>query len=121
MKRFKEIASRNVIFWSLALAVSGLFLLSTLTVSGQPAASAGEATYNAKCAGCHGPDGSGDTKMGKMMKVRDLRSAEVQKQTDAQLAEIIAKGKSPMPPTKSLDKAKIDEVVAYLRELGKKK
>ena len=71
---------------------------------------------------CHGPDGSGDTAMGKKMKIRDLRSADVQKQTDAQLAEIIAKGKSPMQGyDKTLDKAKIDDVVAYLRELGKKK
>jgi hypothetical protein len=46
---------------------------------------------------CHGQDGSGDTAMGKKLKVRDLRSAEVQSQTDAQLTDIITKGKPPMP------------------------
>jgi mono/diheme cytochrome c family protein len=70
---------------------------------------------------CHAADGSGDTAMGKKMKLRDLRSADVQKQSDVQLAEIIAKGKPPMPAyEKQLDKKKIDEVVAYIRELGKK-
>jgi mono/diheme cytochrome c family protein len=59
--------------------------------------------------------------MGKKMKLRDLRSAEVQKQSDAQLTEIIAKGKSPMQAyEKQLGKEKIQELVAYLRQLGKK-
>ena len=38
--------------------------------------------FKAKCASCHGPDGAGATAVGKAMKVRDLRSAEVQKQSD---------------------------------------
>lgn len=122
MKRSNGGASRLVIGWSLAMGVAALFLLSSFSIAGQPPASGGEATYKAKCAMCHGPDGGGDTLMGKKMKVRDLRTADVQKQTDAQLAEIIAKGKSPMQGyDKTLDKAKIDDLVAYLRELGKKK
>jgi len=55
------------------------------------------ATYKAKCASCHGADGSGSTAAGKALKVSDLRSAEVQKQSDAQLYGIIAKGKEKMP------------------------
>lgn len=103
-------------------AVPSWILLASLSRAGQPPAGGGEATYKAKCAMCHGADGSGDTTMGKKMKVKDLRSEEVQKQTDAELAGIIAKGKSPMSAyEKQLDKAKIDEVVAYLRELAKKK
>ena len=39
------------------------------------------ADYKAKCATCHGPDGKGDTAMGKTMKVKDLGSADVQKQS----------------------------------------
>ena len=90
--------------------------------AGATAADEGEVTYKAKCAMCHGQDGSGDTAMGKKLKVRDLRSAEVQSQTDAQLTDIINKGKSPMPGyEKQLDKEKIKQVLAYLRELGKKK
>src|SRR6266567_7683855 len=119
MKRLKERASWQAIRWSLAIGVTSIFLLSTLSIAGQPPASGGEATYKAKCAMCHGADGGGDTVMGKKMKVRDLRSDDVQKQTDAELAGIISKGKSPMQGyEKTLDKAKIDDLVAYLRDLG---
>lgn len=84
-------------------------------------ASKGQETFKGKCASCHGPDGKGQTAMGKMMKVKDLGSAEVQKQTDKELSDIISKGKSPMPGFGSqLKKAQIDELVAYVRELGKK-
>jgi len=122
MKKSAGISRQQVISWLLAMAVFGLILLSSFSIAGSPAASDGAATFKAKCAMCHGADGGGDTTMGKKMKVRDLRSADVQKQTDAQLAEIISKGKSPMQGyDKTLDKAKIDDVVAYLRELGKKK
>lgn len=122
MKRSNAKAGWKVISWSLALVVPGLFLLSSLSAAGQPPAGDGEATFKAKCAMCHGQDGSGDSAMGKRMKVKDLRSAEVQKQSDAELADIIAKGKSPMMAYgKQLDKEKIDQVVAFLRELGKKK
>ena len=82
---------------------------------------AGEETYKAKCAGCHGPDGSGATVMGKKFKLRDLRSPDVQKQSDADLHGIIAKGKPPMPGfEKTLDDAKIQELVAFTRSIATK-
>jgi mono/diheme cytochrome c family protein len=75
-----------------------------------------------KCASCHAADGSGDTPAGKKLSVRDFRSEEVQKQTDAQLAEIINKGKNKMPAyEKSLKEAQVKELVAYIRALAKKK
>ena len=39
----------------------------------------GAAIFKTKCAPCHGADGSGQTPVGKNLKVKDLRSAEVQK------------------------------------------
>jgi cytochrome c6 len=111
-----------VVRLALALAVPSLIVLATISNAGPPPAGAGETIFKAKCAMCHGADGVGDTTMGKKMKVRDLSSAEVQKQTDAELTDIIAKGKSPMSAyEKQLDKEKIKQVVSYLRELGKKK
>lgn len=80
-----------------------------------------EANYKAKCAGCHGPDGTGSTPAGKAMKVRDFHAPEVQKETDAELADIIANGKNKMP--KYADKLKdpeIKDLAAYVRGLGKK-
>jgi len=81
----------------------------------------GAATFKGKCAMCHGPDGSGKTAMGEKFGIRDLRSADVQKQSDAQLTEIVTQGKNKMPPYDGkLTKEQIDQVVAYVRSLGKK-
>jgi mono/diheme cytochrome c family protein len=99
----------------LAIAVFAATALATCAVA------AGEETFKAKCAGCHGPDGSGNTAMGKKFKLRDLRSADVQKQSDEDLQGVIEKGKPPMPAFgKSLDTAKVQELVAYIRSVATK-
>jgi cytochrome c6 len=78
------------------------------------------AIYKAKCAMCHGPDGKGQTPVGKSMKVRDLGSAEVQKMTNAELNKVIADGKGKMPAYKSkLDQASIDALIEFIRTLKK--
>lgn len=81
----------------------------------------GEPTYKAKCAMCHGPDGAGKTVMGEKLKARDLRLPEVQKQTDAELTQIITKGKEKMQGYDGkLTKEQIGQLVSYIRELAKK-
>ena len=81
----------------------------------------GAATFKAKCALCHGANGAGDTTTGKSMKVRDLRSAEVQKQTDVELTKVISGGKGKMPPYgKQLSTADIEALIAYIRTLKAK-
>ena len=80
----------------------------------------GAASYKSKCAACHGPDGSGDMPMGKALKVRDLRSNEIQKQTDLELTKVIAGGKGKMPPFgKKMTTEEIQSVIAFLRTLKK--
>jgi mono/diheme cytochrome c family protein len=82
----------------------------------------GAALFKTKCAACHGADGSGDTAMGKTLKIRDLRSADVQKQTDAELTEITTNGKGKMPAYKGkLTDDQIKQLVAAIRDLAKKK
>jgi len=82
------------------------------------AAADGAALYKAKCASCHGADGSGQTAMGKAMKLRDLRSPEVQKQSDAELTKVTADGKGKMPAYKGkLTDAEISALVAHMRTL----
>lgn len=88
-----------------------------------PALHAAEAaaTFKAKCAMCHGADAAGKTVMGAKLNIRDLRSAEVQKQSDAELLQAITKGKNKMPAFDG--KLSADEIKAlegYIRELGKK-
>lgn len=77
--------------------------------------------YKSKCAACHGADGSASTGVGKSMKLRDLGSADVQKQTDAELTAIIANGKAAMPAFKSkLTDDQIKGQVSFIRSLAKK-
>ena len=80
----------------------------------------GESLYKAKCATCHGADGKGETPVGKMYKLRDLGSADVQKQSDAELTSVIEKGKNKMPGYgRSLKEDQIKDLVAYIRTLAK--
>jgi mono/diheme cytochrome c family protein len=78
--------------------------------------------YKTNCALCHAANGSGDTSSGKALKAKDLRSPEVQGKSDAELAEIIAKGAGKMPAFgQKLSADVIKSLVAYTRELPKKK
>ena len=80
----------------------------------------GAALFKAKCAMCHGADGKGETPMGKNLKLRDLASAEVQKQTDADLKKIIDDGRGKMPPFKAtLAAGDAETLVAFIRSLKK--
>ena len=106
----------------LALLRAIVVLLVAVTGSTLLAAQDGPTLYKTKCAMCHGPDGKGETPMGKKLNVRDLGSPEVQKQTDAELTTIISKGKNKMPASEGkLTAEQIGQVLAHIRELGKKK
>ena len=101
----------------------GVFVGAVLLVMGASSARADDdagALYKTKCAACHGPDGKGETAVGKTNKIRDLASAEVQKQSDDELNAVIANGKGKMPGyAKSLKPEQIKGLVAYIRGLGK--
>ena len=79
-----------------------------------------EATYKAKCAMCHGPDGKGETATGKTMKAGDFASPDVQKMSDEDLTEAISKGKGKMPAYKTLTADQVKGLVAYVRSFAKK-
>jgi cytochrome c6 len=99
-------------------------VLATLAFLSAPAkadAAAAEATFKAKCAMCHGPDGKGETATGKMMKVKDFASEDVQKMSDADLTAAISSGKGKMPPFKTLSADQVKDLVAFIRAFGKKK
>ena len=50
----------------------------------------GEKVYKAKCAGCPGADGKGETAAGKATKARDICSHEITKESDAAWTDTIA-------------------------------
>jgi cytochrome c6 len=107
-------------------AVVGFWLailcLPTAALGQATSPDAAATTFKSKCAICHGHDGAGKTAMGEKFKIRDLRSADVQSQSDAELTQIITKGKEKMPSYDGkLTKEQIEQMVAYVRELGKKK
>jgi len=81
-------------------------------------AQSGGDTFKGKCAMCHGADGKGDTTMGKNLKLRDLGSADVQGQSDADLTGTITNGKGKMPKYDGkLTKDQIGDVVKFIRTL----
>jgi len=101
---------------SLRTVLVALLACGLIAVSASPAfADDAAATYKAKCAMCHGPDGKGG-KMG----TRDFASPEVKAETDAQLTEIITKGKGKMPAySGKLKDTEIKDLVTYVRGLAK--
>jgi len=101
--------SRGMVY---VLAFAVLCLMVVQPVSAQ----SGADLFKSKCAMCHGPDGKGQTPMGKNLKLRDLSSADVQKQSDVQLKDIILKGKGKMPPQKVTD-AQAGDLVKFIRTL----
>ena len=115
--------------WARALAPEGCFLFArsslavlalALLFSTYTLAGAGADTYKAKCSWCHGGNGAGDTVLGKNLKVRPLGSADVQKQSDDELATIVGKGKNMMPSfDRKLSREQIADVVKYIRSLKK--
>lgn len=109
--------------WIAGIAVAALVLaaIAFLSAPAKADTAAAEATYKAKCAMCHGPDGKGETATGKMMKVKDFASDEVQKMSDADLSTAISGGKGKMPPYKALTPDQVKDLVGYIRAFGKKK
>ncbi len=111
--------TRNVIREvSYSVLLAGLIAIWTVPSLAQ---NAGETLFKTKCAACHGPDGKGEVPMGKKLGARNLSSGEVQGQSNAQLADIVTKGKNKMPAYNGkLTKEQIGELVAYIRDLTKK-
>jgi cytochrome c6 len=112
---------REMNFFMLRIGQKSLLAFAIVFMFGVSARADGAGDFKSKCAMCHAADGSGSTATGKALKVRDLGSADVQGQTDAQLAAIITDGKNKMPAYKGkLTDAQIKSLVAYVRGLAKK-
>ena len=77
------------------------------------------------CAKCHGPDGKGDTKMGKKLEIKDLTDAKVQASLkDEDLLKAIKEGvkdgdKTRMKAAEGLSDEEMKALVAYVRAFKK--
>jgi len=96
--------------------IAAVSLLATAPQQKEP-----RQVYLDKCAVCHGEDGKGQTAKGKKLKVKDVSSSEVKKMTDAQLLEVVLKGKGDDMDgfEKDLGSDMSKKLVAYMRSLAK--
>ena len=108
---------KNPLIKSCLLVLALALMLPAFSV----AADSGSDLFATKCAACHGKDGAANTAMGKNLKIRDLGSADVQKQSDKELKDIVSKGKPPKMPAYSgkLSDAQITDLVKFIRSLKK--
>jgi mono/diheme cytochrome c family protein len=103
-----------------AIALLPLFLFAI--PHSAAAQSDGQKLFDTNCAKCHGPDGTGNTVVGKAVGAKDLSSPEAKKLTDAEIYMQIDQGKGNMPPFGgTLNKAQIDSLIPIVRAFGKKK
>jgi cytochrome c6 len=102
------------------ITAGALFFVAVVTTV--QAQSDAATIYKARCALCHSADGSADSQLGKSLHAKDLRSEEVQKKSDAEIAVVITKGNGAMPAFGSmLSPEDVHKLVDYIRDLAKKK
>ncbi len=105
-----------------------LLLLSVILLAAATACAQdeGAALFKANCARCHNMNGDGKTTAGEKMKIPDLRSEEVQKQSDEEIYQTIGSGaKHKQYPHAYLNKGmhpgEVKQLVGYIRTLKAKK
>ncbi len=118
-------------FWSalalLAAVFAVLFIAQATKTEGRVSFSApmpgdAKATFNSRCASCHGSDGRARSLHGKHVHARDLTDAGWQNEvSDERLFNSITKGKGKNMPAygKKLSEDQIDALVRYVRQLKK--
>jgi mono/diheme cytochrome c family protein len=98
--------------------LAALFALATSAAAGEPD---GAALYQTKCASCHGPDGRGDTPVGKALKIRSLLEPRwAADDAPAAIAKLVREGAPGMPAMASkLSAAEIEAVAKATRDLAR--
>ena len=111
----------------MSVLITGITFVFFLFSAGDPASygpspqASAQDVYLDKCSICHAKDGSGNTAKGRKLKVKDVRSADVQKMSEADMIDVVAKGKGKDMDgyEKELGKDMVKNVVEYYRSLAK--
>ena len=121
MNRLLTLSAVTLLYAAAALAVTFLPELHAASAAARPADSPQD-VYLDKCAVCHAKDGSGNTVKGRKLKVKDLRGPDAQKLSEAEMIEIVSKGKGKDMDgfQKELGTDMIKQIVEYYRGLAKK-
>ncbi len=104
-----------------AILVVGLVPIS-LAASPKVSPEAGKKLYLESCQNCHGPTGKDDSEMAAYLTPApaDLTAKATQSKSDAQLRKIILEGRPGTAMTgyaASLDEARVEELLAFIRSL----
>lgn len=107
-------------FLAVLVAIYGLAVLSVRAEE-----AAGKATFDAKCAMCHGKDGKGKTKIGEKNGIKDMTDAKVQAgYTDEKAIKVLKEGMKDgdkvLMKAFDLPEADLKAVMAYVRTLAAK-
>lgn len=102
------------------------FFLCLSTAAAAQAAGAKE-NWTHYCVRCHGPDGTGNTKMGRKLRIKNLTQPKIQTRlTDDRIVEAVTNGNQTddgeelMPAFKDkLTEAERQELVGFIRALAK--
>lgn len=100
-------------------AVFGLCLLLVPVSFAAGDAAKGGKLYATKCKACHGAQGQGNPAIAKSLGIqfRDLKSAEVQKQSEAELKKLAMGGHGKKKPVKNVTPAELDDIIAFVRTM----
>lgn len=79
-----------------------------------------KALYDKTCVKCHGEDGKGETKIGKLIKTSDLNQRPWKRgETLEDMIKLISEGEGKMPKAKKLSADEIAAVAQYTLDLFK--
>ena len=88
-------------------------VVAVLIATGIARADDASATFEKKCATCHGKDGKGQTKMAEKMGIRDLTTLSA---SSAELEKVVTDGKGKMPAFGGkLSSDEIKALAAYVK------
>jgi mono/diheme cytochrome c family protein len=121
--RMKRLFNAPVVVLLYGAAISAIVFAPQWRTSSAatPPADSPQDVYLDKCAVCHAKDGSGNTVKGRKLKVKDLRGPDAQKLSEAEMIEIVSKGKGKDMDgfQKELGSDMIKQIVEYYRTLAK--